>query len=66
MVVKFDGKYVAGRDPLRGQSIALFTRLFGDKQTPEQAHRIDDPAQIPTIYRGVDPRVSDFEEDPLA
>jgi hypothetical protein len=63
MVVKFDGKYVRDRDPLRGQSVALFTRLFGDKQTPEQASRIDDPTQIPAIYRGVDPRVNEFEQD---
>ena len=63
MVVKFDGQYVADRDPLRGQSIALFTRLFGDKQTPEQAHRIDDPAQIPAVYRGVDPQVGEFEQE---
>ena len=63
MVVKFDGQYVADRDPLRGQSIALFTRLFGDKQTPEQAHRIDDPAQIPAVYRGADPQVGEFEQE---
>jgi hypothetical protein len=63
MVVIFDGRYVQSRDPLRGRSIALFTKLFGDKQTPEQAHRIDDPDQIPQIYRGADPRVSAFEQD---
>jgi hypothetical protein len=63
MVVIFDGQYVKDRDPLRGRSIALFTRLFGDKQTPEQAHRIDDPNQIPAIYRGADPRVSAFEQE---
>jgi hypothetical protein len=63
MVVKFEGKYVDGPDePLRGQSVALFTRLFGDKQTPEQAHRIDEPGQIPAVYRGADPRVSEFEQ----
>jgi hypothetical protein len=63
MVVKFDGQYIQSRDPLRGQSIALFTRLFGDRQTPEGAFRIDDPSQIPAIYHGVDPRVSEFEQD---
>jgi hypothetical protein len=63
MVVIFDGQYVKDRDPLRGRSIALFTRLFGDRQTPEQAHRIDDPNQIPAIYRGADPRVSEFEQE---
>ena len=63
MVVKFDGRYVDDRDPLRGHSVALFTRLFGDKQTPEQAHRIDEPGQIPAVYRGADPRVSEFEQE---
>ena len=55
---------------LTPESSALFTRLFGDKQTPEQAHRIDDPSQIPAVYRGADPRVSvagwaDLSEKPL-
>ena len=41
MVVKFAGKFVQDNDPLRGHSIALFTRLYGDKQSPEScaAHR---------------------------
>jgi hypothetical protein len=63
MVVKFQGKYVEGRDPLRGRSVALFTRLFGDKQTPEQAHRIDDPGHIPAVYQGADPQISAFEQE---
>jgi hypothetical protein len=63
MVVNFDGHYVADRDPLRGKSIALFTRIFGDKQTPESAARIDEPGHIPAIYQGVDPKVSQFEQD---
>ncbi len=62
MVVKFDGRFVQSRDPLRGRSVALFTRLFGDKQTPEQAHRIDDPRQIPAVYQGASPQVSEFEQ----
>ena len=63
MVVKFEGKYVESRDALRGHSVALFTRLFGDRQTPEQGHRIDDPAQIPAIYQGADPEAAAFEQD---
>ena len=63
MVINFDGKYVENRDPLRGRSIALFTRIFGDKQTPAQAPRIDDPGHIPSIYQDVDPKVSEFEQD---
>lgn len=63
MVVRFDGRFVQSRDPLRGQSVALFTRLFGDKQTPEQAHRIDEPGHIPAVYQGASPEVSAFEQD---
>ena len=63
MVITFEGVYLEQRDPLRGHSIALFTRLFGEHQTPENAHRIDDPNQIPAIYRGADPRVSEFEQE---
>jgi hypothetical protein len=62
LVVKFQGRYVEDKDPLRGHSVALFTRMFGDKETPESAHRIDDPGHIPDFYRGADPRVSEFEQ----
>ena len=62
MVVKFEGRFVEENDPLRGGSIALFTRLYGDRQTPEQAHRIDEPGKIPAVYRGADPQVTQFEQ----
>lgn len=52
MVIKFDHDYVARNDPLRGRSIALFSRLFGDAQSPDQALRIDEPGKVPDIYRG--------------
>lgn len=39
-------------DALRGRSIALFTRLYGETQTPEKAFPIDAPGQAPDIYRG--------------
>ena len=63
MVIKFDGKFVEENDPLRGRSIALFTRLYGEKQPPEKGYRIDDPDQIPDVYRGADPYVMDFERE---
>lgn len=63
MVIKFDGKFVEENDPLRGRSIALFTRLYGEKQPPEKGHRVDDPNQIPEVYRGGDPFVMDFERE---
>src|SRR5688500_19888587 len=49
------------RSPLRGHSVALFTKIYGDKQSPAEAQRIDEPGTIPSVYRGADPRVSKFE-----
>ncbi len=63
MVIKFDGKFVQDNDPLRGHSIALFTRLFAENQPPEKGFRIDEPNRIPDVYRGSDPYVMDFERD---
>ncbi|MEA2736432.1 MAG: hypothetical protein QOE14_2883, partial [Humisphaera sp.] len=61
MVIKFDHDYVAASDALRGHSIALFTKIYGDNQSPSEAAMIDPPGKIPEIYRGADPVVSDFE-----
>ena len=55
MVVKFDGRFVQENDPLRGHSIALFTRLYGETQAPEDAFRIDDPGAVPAVYRDGSP-----------
>jgi hypothetical protein len=63
MVIKFDGKFVEHNDPLRGHSIALFTRLYGENQPPEKGYRIDEPGRIPAVYRGADPYVTDFERE---
>jgi hypothetical protein len=51
MVIKFDRGLIAENDPLRGHSIALFHRLFGDKQSPENAFPIDPPGKAPAIYQ---------------
>ena len=61
MVIKFDGKFVEENDPLRGHSIALFTRLYGENQSPADAFPIDSPGEIPDVYRG-DGKVSRFEQ----
>jgi hypothetical protein len=52
MVIKFDRDFVAQNDPLRGHSIALFRRLFSESQSPEKSFPIDEPGQIPDVYRG--------------
>jgi hypothetical protein len=61
MVIKFEHDYVANNDALRGHSIALFTRIYGDHENAADAQMIDSPGKIPDIYRGVDARVTDFE-----
>jgi hypothetical protein len=63
MVIKFDQHFVAEGDPLRGHSIALFTKIYGDTQSPASAMNIDEPGKIPDIYRDADPRVASFEQD---
>jgi hypothetical protein len=68
MVIKFERDYVAKGDPLRGHSIALFRRLFGETQSPQEAWRIDEPGKIPDFYRGKDspeqnPRLASFEQE---
>jgi hypothetical protein len=61
-VIKFNDEYVKAGDPLRGHSIMLFTRVYGAHQAPAEGFAIDEPGHIPQIYRGADPRVSDFEQ----
>jgi hypothetical protein len=63
MVIKFDTKALEEGDPLRGHSIGLFTKLYGEKQAPEQGFPIDSPKQEPEFYRGADPQVPKFEQD---
>jgi hypothetical protein len=61
LVIKFDRHFVGEGDPLRGHSVALFQKLYGDHENPADAARIDEPGKIPDVYRGSDPRVSAFE-----
>jgi hypothetical protein len=63
MVIKFDRHFVSEGDPLRGHSIALFTKIYGDREKPSEGHVLDEPGKIPQIYRGSDPRVSEFETE---
>ena len=61
LVIKFERGYVAENDALRGKSIALFTKIYGDRQSPANAAMIDSPGKIPEVYRSAEPRVSEFE-----
>jgi hypothetical protein len=61
MVIKFDRDDVKADDPLRGKSIALFTRIYGDQEAPASAVPIDAPGTVPEIYRDADPTLASFE-----
>src|SRR5687767_11251141 len=39
LVIKFERDFLKENDPLRGHSIALFTKLYGDMQSPSSAER---------------------------
>ena len=62
MVIKFDQHFVEEGDPLRGHSIALFTRIYGDQQSPASAINIDQPGKVPDVYRDADPKLASFEQ----
>jgi hypothetical protein len=62
-IIKFKDQYIESADPLRGQSIILFVRVYGADQAPSAGFPIDEPGKIPEIYRGADPQVSAFEQD---
>lgn len=63
MVIKFDGKFVEANDPLRGHSLSLFTRLYGETQDPAHGFAIDEPGHIPAVYQGAQSAVKPFERD---
>ena len=54
LVLKFDGEKVAAGDPLKGRSVLLFRRMFGDRQKPVDGVSLDetDEQGVPRAYRG--------------
>ena len=62
MVIKFERDFIEKDDPLRGHNIALFYRLYGDRQAPADGFPIDDPGQPPQVYRDSSPKSEDLRE----
>ncbi len=52
LVIKFTDKYVESGDPLRGTSLCLFKRIYGDKQAPEKGFVLDPVGSRPAAYHG--------------
>jgi hypothetical protein len=61
-VVKFKDVHVEQGDPLRGTSICLFRRVFGEHQTPSEGFEVDPVGSRPAAYsRGSEP--SEIEKE---
>lgn len=51
LVVRFLDQYVEKGDRLRGHSIHLFRRIFGEGQRPIDGISLDEPDSVPAAYR---------------
>lgn len=51
LVVKFEDSFVEQGDELKGASLCLFRRLFGEDQKPADGFPIDPPASVPRSYQ---------------
>jgi hypothetical protein len=64
LVVQFERELVEGADGLRGKSLLLFRRAFGDRQQPSDGVPLfheQGGSEIPRLYR-VDDEASEFEQ----
>lgn len=50
LVIKFDDAFVESHDLLRGSSLLLFRRIFGEHQNPADGFPIDSVGQYPLAY----------------
>jgi hypothetical protein len=52
LVIKFEDAYVERGDPLRGASLCLFRRIFGENQSPGEGTLLDASGELPAAYAG--------------
>jgi hypothetical protein len=52
LVIQFEDRFVEQGDALRGTSLCLFKRLFGEDQSPSNGAEIDTAGQQPLVYGG--------------
>jgi len=63
LVIKFDDSYVEAGDFLRGTSVCLFQRVFGERQRPDEGMVIESAGSLPAVYadgRETDPFYADL------
>ncbi|MCK6455021.1 MAG: hypothetical protein L6Q92_00620 [Phycisphaerae bacterium] len=51
LVIRFMDNFVERGDALRGRSLFLFRRIFGEHQRPIDGHPLDEPGAVPVAYR---------------
>ncbi len=61
LVIQFDQEHVAAGDALKGRSLALFRRIYGEHQEPARGFLLDESGDVPDVYR-VNPEPTDFEK----
>ncbi|MFT4711480.1 MAG: putative coiled-coil protein SlyX, partial [Planctomycetota bacterium] len=52
LVIKFEDDYIEAGDFLRGSSVCLFQRIFGEDQSPNQGTRLEPAGTMPSVYAG--------------
>ena len=62
-LIKFERHFVREGDPLRGKSLVLFSSIYGSATPPEKGLPVDEPGRAPKVYRGADPRQSEYEQE---
>ncbi len=62
LVIKFDDHFVEQGDPLKGQALMLFRRIFSSTMRAEDGFVIDQEGQVPEVYAGRQ-APSDFEKE---
>jgi hypothetical protein len=62
LVVKFEDEFVTAGDALKGRSLLLFRRIFGDRHRPVEAYVLDREGQMPQAY-AAEKAPSAFERD---
>jgi hypothetical protein len=62
LVVKFEDEFVTTGDALKGRSLLLFRRIFGDRHRPVEAYVLDREGQMPQAY-AAEKAPSAFERD---
>ncbi len=61
LVLKFNSDYVSLGDALRGKSLALFRRIYGEHQNPIDGFPVDPSGDVPNVFR-VNPSPTPFEQ----